>query len=225
MGHMDQGERSVFLTALASDGDLDARFREFKAAFRAVEEAGLRASMEEFQLGMDLRERQGRRSGFGFGRFPMIAASLAVLISLGLWFTLGPSANEKLFNKYFTADPGLPSVMGTGENYAFQEAMVQYKLGHYGTAISRWEALLPEHMGNDTLNYFLGSAYLAKGEAQKAIDYMERVGSQGETAFGTDVQYYLALAHLKLDQGPKALELLSNCREARCKELASKIGR
>src|SRR5690606_1433977 len=167
MDGMEEKERSEFLESLKGDPELERRFEEFKSAFRTVEEVGLRNSMEQYHSRVG--GHKGERLRIRRIAFYRIAASVAVLVALGLWFFLQKSPNEKLYRQYFIADPGLPSVMGSGDNYIFQEAMVDYKRGNYDAAIAKWESLLPLERENDTLNYFLGSAHLAQGNAHRAI--------------------------------------------------------
>src|SRR5690606_36367030 len=105
--------------------------------------------------------------------FLKIAATLAILVSVGIWALLQKSPGEKLYRQYFTPDPGLPTVMGNTDNFTFNEAMVYYKQGDYGAAIAQWEGLLPQKRDNDTLNYFLGAAHLAHGNVPEAIPFLE----------------------------------------------------
>jgi len=221
MGGMDDNERSAFLESLEGDSELDQRFKMFKSTFRAVEEAGLRTSMEQYHSKIEGSGKGSHRSGRI--TFYRIAASVAVLVALGLWFLLHKTPNERLYQQYFIADPGLPTVMGSADNYDFQEAMVEYKQGNYATAIAKWETLLSQNRDNDTLNYFLGSAHLARGDAHKAIGYMQKALSVKESAFVQDLHFYLGLAYLKENKATKALEHLSRCGEGRCEELKAKI--
>ena len=114
------------------------------------------------------------------------------------------SPNEKLYNEFFTPDPGLPTVMGENGDYSFYEAMVDYKHGDYNEAIKKWERQLFQKPKNDTLNYFLGSAHLANGNSKKAIDYLEDVADDKKSIFYNDANTYMGLALLKTGQIPEA---------------------
>ncbi|WP_318309226.1 tetratricopeptide repeat protein [Flagellimonas crocea] len=195
---MEAQERTDFESLLLSDKGLNTRFLEFKAMFRAIEEDGLRTKLEDFHkdLENDVPIRSIRPK-FYRSKYGWAAAITLLMVMGGWWYAISPNSEERLFNAYFTPDPGLPTVMGNSDNYDFYEAMVDYKQGKYTTAIQKWEGLLPKKKNNDTLNYFLGAAYLANGEAELAIPYFERVIKKEETTFMTEAGYYKALAHLR----------------------------
>jgi tetratricopeptide (TPR) repeat protein len=128
----------------------------------------------------------------------LIAASFLLLVALaGWWFIFQPSEHEKLFAKHFVADPGLITPMSAGNNFIFYDGMVNYKSGEYARAISKWENLLVGNPSNDTINYFIGVAYLAKNQPTQAIVYFEVVTGIPESAFIDETWFYLGLANLK----------------------------
>ncbi len=220
MDRMDPAERARFLKALDSDTDLALRFDDFKTLFRAVEEDALRNNLEDIHDQVTRTPTRIQRPKFNYMR---MAATVAVLIALGIFFLNRKSANERLYDTYFTPDPGLPTVMGTTDNFAFYDAMVNYKQGQYKTAIGKWEKLLATKPRNDTLNYFLGSAYMADGETPKAIPFFEHALQTTNSVFTNDILYYLAMAKLKQNDRSGALEHLMECASENCRELISEI--
>lgn len=138
LDRMDTVERSGFLETLKNDPVLNERFMEFQDMFRAVEESGLRESLGTFHSQMETKEEGPIGVGSRFFKYRLVAG-IALLLSLGAWFLFQKSPSERLYREYFVADPGLPTVMGTSKNYAFYEAMVDYKQGKYKTAIDKWE--------------------------------------------------------------------------------------
>ena len=142
------------------------------------------------------------------------AACVAILIVLGGYtFLQGNSLsnkNEQLFATYFRPDPGLPTTMSVSDNFDFFDAMVSYKQGDYNKAITKWEVLLKEKPDNDTLNYFIGVAYLANGNEDQAITFLQWSSEHQESKFLKETYHYLGLANIKkgdLDKGKKNLEL------------------
>ena len=120
------------------------------------------------------------------------------------------SENEKLFAKHFSPDPGLPTTMSTSLNYEFFDAMVNYKREEYDIAITKWERLLQDQSKNDTLNYFLGVSYLAKGDTQLADEFLQKIADHPESIFSRDAVHYRALALLKKGETEKAIQLLES---------------
>ena len=221
---MDAQERTDFESQLQSDSNLNTKFLEFKGLFRTIEEEGLRSKLNHFhkQLEDDAQVRSLHTMSYRF--FFRIAAAIALLIALGgIWYFYIPNANERLFNAYFTPDPGLPTVMGNSDNYDFYEAMVDYKQGNYKTALQKWENLLPQKSDNDTINYFLGTAYLANDEPSKAIPYFDRVLGSAQPSFQSEAAYYKGLAHLKNNEVEEALKSLERTSDEKGRELAKKL--
>ncbi|WP_318345545.1 tetratricopeptide repeat protein [Flagellimonas baculiformis] len=221
---MDAQERAAFESQLQSDSNLNTKFLEFKGLFRTIEEEGLRSKLNDFhkQLEDDAQIRPLHTTSYRL--LFRVAAAIALLIALGgIWYFYIPNANERLFNAYFTPDPGLPTVMGNSDNYDFYEAMVDYKQGNYTTAAQKWENLLSQKMDNDTINYFLGAVYLANEEPSKAIPYFDRVLGNTQSSFQSEAAYYKGLAHLKNNEVEAALKSLEQTSDEKGRELAKKL--
>ena len=222
LDQMGSKEKAEFNNKLSGDPVLKRQFEEFKELFHTIEEEGLRNSMETFHNSLKVESSRtiGAKKKFYWYR---IAASIAILLSLGLWLFNKQSPNEKLFQSYYSLDPGLPTVMGTHDNYDFYEAMVDYKQKNYDIAINKWEKLLLTNQDNDTLNYFLGSAYLAKGNTNKAIDFFKNTLNSDVSVFSTEAHYYLALGQLKNNNTEEAIKHLKMVADEKSGELLKKI--
>lgn len=148
-----------------------------------------------------------------------IAASVLILVG-GFWLFNRPSKNDRLFNTYFEKPIGLPTVMGGNtEHFEFLDAMVEYKIGDYDSAIKRWEALLSENQTNDTLQFYLGAAYLAKGNQEKAIPYLNEVIANNNSNFQNKGFYYLGMAYIKDEKWDLAKEMLQNTTAVEAKQI------
>ena len=133
----------------------------------------------------------------GFFQWRKFAAAAVILMAVaGFWWFDTPQ-NEQLYSEYFTPDPGLPTVMSTSDNYDFYDAMVDYKQGKYIMAIEKWETLQSNNVKNDTLDYFLGVAYLAYKNQKNAIPFLEKSTQNSDFPLLNDAYYYLGLAYLK----------------------------
>lgn len=221
---MNAQERTDFESQLQSNSNFNTKFLEFKELFQTIEEEGLRSKLNDFHKNLEVAAQTKPLHTGTYPLFFRVAATIAILIALGgiLYFYI-PNSNERLFNAYFTPDPGLPTVMGNSDNYDFYEAMVDYKQGNYETALQKWENLLPQKMDNDTLNYFLGSAYLANDEPSKAIPYFDHVLGNTQPAFQSEAAYYKGLAHLKNNEVEAALKSLEQTSNEKGRELAKKL--
>ncbi|MEL6918483.1 MAG: tetratricopeptide repeat protein [Bacteroidota bacterium] len=219
MNQMHPKEATVLKNELEGNPKLKKQFEDFKALFLAIEEEGLRKVLDDFHNTLP-SENPSEKKYFHFYR---IAAGIAILMALGLWFFNRQSPNERLFNTYFTPDPGLPTVMGTQNNFAFYDAMVDYKQGNYDTAIKKWDKLLLAKPNNDTLNYFLGVANMAKGDIDPALYFLQETLKDEQSKLRKDALYYLALAQLKNDDLEKATKNLKMLSTAKSRELLEKL--
>ena len=209
LGQMSAREQEGFESQLASHHELNSKFLEFKTMFRVIEEGGLRGKMDSFHQDFENDEKIRQIRPKISKTFYRIAATVAILIGLGgFWYFNAPNSNERLFNTYFMPDPGLPTVMGNTTNYAFYEAMVDYKMGNYDVALQKWEGLLVEGDTNDTLIYFLGMANLAEGNSLKTIAYLEHNLTSNSPAFLNETFYFLGMAYLKSGNFTAAVENL-----------------
>ena len=152
-----------------------------------------------------------------------IAVAAALIIAAGSFWLLSGNPNEKLYTKYFSPDPGLPTAMGSDANYEFYEAMVNYKQGDYNVAISKWKKQLTEHPKNDTLNYFIGVAYLANKQVQTAIPFLNTASKNASFPLIDDTYYYLGLAYLKTGSLEKSKQNLEKSNVENSKALLSEL--
>jgi len=198
---MGQEERSSFEEKLQSNTELNQQVQDIEIMLFGIETSALKEKLDIFHKDLitDISSNRGKPKGKGFPFIKYaIAASVALLISIGgWWITNQKSSNEKLFAKHFRPDPGLATTMSINNNYEFYNAMVSYKHEDYSIAIKKWERILHKKPENDTLNYFLGVAYLANGNEITSIKHLNFVTKIKNSAFEKDAFYYLGLAHLK----------------------------
>lgn len=201
-------EKIEFEKSLQENETLQQQVKDIEVLLAGIETASFRSKMNEFhsQMEEEIPVRSISYSNRTNSRlFYAIAASAVIL--LGIFWVFNPSnSNEKLFNEYFLVDPGLPTTMGSTDEFSFYDGMVNYKRKEYDKALEKWNLLLPQKSDNDTLNYFIGVAYLAKGNLDEAIPFLEKVTTQKESMFLGDTFYYLGLSNIKSDNKEKAIE-------------------
>jgi tetratricopeptide (TPR) repeat protein len=154
----------------------------------------------------------------------LAAASIVIIIgAVSMWYLASGNKNERLFAVYFHPDAGLISGMGVSDNYVFDRAMIDYKTGKYEQAIDAWKELLQSNAANDTLNYFIGAAYLALKDAKSAEIYLRKVTADTTSLFTNEANWYLGLALLKQNKPEEALPYIQRSTHKEKETLIPKL--
>jgi tetratricopeptide (TPR) repeat protein len=226
LGLMTKEEIISFESELANDPKLRNSYEDIKVLLQEVELSSLKESMEEFHA--DLKSStpvvpMTPKKQFVWKPFA-IAASLLFLLAISLWVFMGNTPeNEKLFMAYYQPDPGMVTAMGSSSEYEFDRGMVDYKTGEYQSAISRWEKLLAEKPENDTLNYFLGSSYLAIGDSKRANSYLEKTATNEGSIFEKEASWYLGLSLVKAGNNVEGKKYLQKSGRDEAQEIIQKL--
>jgi tetratricopeptide (TPR) repeat protein len=208
---MNAEETAAFTKKLSADLALQHKLETVKLLLVGIQEVELEKKLDEFHNGLHLLKKnsiQPSTKTFSLKKW-LVAASVVIIVGLGsLLFWNQDTKEEKLFAAYFQPEPGLISEMGTSDNYLFDRAMVDYKVGDYDAALITWESLLATKPENDTLNYFIGSAYLIEEKEEIAIVHFKKVIANENSFFRNDALWYTGLALLKSNKKMEALDFI-----------------
>ena len=205
LGKMEMNERHIFEAELETNPKLRAETDVQRELIRAIEIGGLKDSLENIHK-KTIQKKESRPSR---NNWFAIAAGLVAVISVAIWAVNHQSTNEALFAQYTSTDPGLPVPMSASANYAFHDAMVDYKAEKYNKAIEKWTAQLGESENHNPLNYYIGSAYFNQGKYTEALPYFEKAQNEDASSFRAKAQWYEVLSWLKLDDTQKVLTTVS----------------
>lgn len=202
-------ERENFEARLQNEPQFKLLVEDIKTLILGIENQSLKEQLDGFHKDISTTNSETSLAS-GYFTFRKLAAAIIILLAVtGFWWFSKPQ-HDKLYGKYFTPDPGLPTTMSSNSNYDFYDAMVNYKQGDYQTAIAKWDAIQPK---NDTINYFLGVAYLADKNEEEAIEFLKKATQNTNFPLLNDAHYYLGLAYLKdgdVDFAKKNLQKSSN---------------
>ena len=208
---MPQDEYDAFALQLQNDPELQNKMKSVQLLLVGVQEASLEDKIKIFH---ETILSSGKKINKANGKvFPMkrwlVAASVIVLVGLGALVFLNKfNKPERLFSEYYKPDPGLITAMGTSDNYLFEHAMIDYKTKKYDSAIKTWEGLLKTNPASDTLNYFIGSAFLAKDRSDSAVYYFQKIVTHPGSYFFNDANWYLGLTLVKQQKSQKAIPFI-----------------
>ena len=154
----------------------------------------------------------------------MVAASVLVIAVIGFWMvSRAPAGDSQLYTTYFNKDPGFITAMSSTQHYDFDRAMVDYKSGEYDAAIGAWTKMAVAGTANDTLDYFIASAYMADQQQARAIPFFEKVLKAPAGAFTEEANWYLGLALVKLGKWKEAIPYLEKSSRNEKVELIGRL--
>ncbi|WP_298902294.1 tetratricopeptide repeat protein [uncultured Psychroserpens sp.] len=222
-GNMTADELSAFEGKLKSDIDFQTQVEDIRTLLFGIESQSLKEQLDDFHNEIPNTSAKKAQSKVRFLHFGKIAAAAIVVIAIANFWFFNQSPNEKLYANFFSPDPGLATTMSSNSNFEFYDAMVNYKQGDYKAAISKWTTIHQSKPKNDTLNYFLGVAYMANKNESKAITYLEKAIEEPTSNFKSEAYYYLGLAYLKEGHIEKAKSSLENSNNNNSKALLSAL--
>ena len=216
LDHNDVSEKDPLLNEkLAQIPDVNNKIEQVKIIREEIENSIRQSKIKEFHEHVSVDEKDSRIKNIANQKkqsktiWYAIAAALIVLFGV-FWMMDNTTPSEKIFAKNFKPDIGLPLKMGSTNSYSFYEGMVNYKQENYKEAIIKWDVLLKVNPENDTLNYFMGVANLALGNADKSLEYLQNQEHFKEGVFREDAAYYAALAKIKEGEFEEAKVFLKN---------------
>ena len=164
----------------------------------------------------------------------MIAASLLILTSLGIWgiqSTYFPS-NEAIYANYFEPSRNTvqPIVRGENLNTIEYRAFVAYEAQNYHKAINLFNSV--QSPNKAYINFYIGISYLALNKPEEAIEVLKPISKQTtlegkQKDFNKRAQWYLALAYVKINDEQNAMselkEIINDPTENARKEAAQEV--
>jgi len=225
LDRMETEQRIAFENRIQTDSAWAYKVGEVKLLLAGIETATMKERLNSYHE--NLKKNQPEKGGgkiIFIQRKLMVAASVALLATISIWlFTTSKNKYEKIYATYYKPDPGLMSAMGVSDNYVFNKAMLNYKIGKYKAAIDEWGKLKIELPQNDTLNYFLGAAQQANGNNAAAVELLKSMTTDAAKPFYKDACWYTGLALLEQGAVKEAIPYFEKSDRPESKELISKI--
>ena len=155
-----------------------------------------------------------------------LAASFLLLVSVGLWFLMGQNSpkingNEQVFNDVFEPHPNLTYLdsrsattrkideKSVEELSNLRKAFISYDGEEYSKALLFFDSPeVSQTFSNDSLNLYKAVCFLALNKPDQALISLKTVENTPNSALREASQWYLALTYLKINDVPKAKEIL-----------------
>jgi tetratricopeptide (TPR) repeat protein len=221
---MTAAEMDSFHQRLQAEPLLQEKLEQTQLLLVGIKEAVLHDKLSDFHRPFATPVKKIQKPNRDNLKYWLVAASLVAIVATGTYLLMNQrTGNEKLFARYFKADPGLPTTMSTTDQYEFDRAMVDYKTGKYKEALATWNKLLVVKPGNDTLGYFTGITHLALNNTTEAVSALTGVINQPQSTFRPDAYWYLALAMIRQNKTQDAINFLQHTTHSNKNELIEQL--
>ncbi len=171
------------------------------AGLEALGNQNLKAHLKTIraELKQETPEQQQQPKGKVI-RLLMAAAAAAALFFFCWQFFLQAPSSEQLFAQSYDTYDATFSSRDINDNGNLLQAETAYKSKNYLQAITLLEKEIQLNGVNSNLQLALGNAYLAAEKTQQAISVFTAIIDRNDPLFSDQANWYLALAHLKLNQ-------------------------
>ncbi len=210
-------EETMFTSLLQDDDEFKAQFEFEKSVQRVIkhkERIGLKKKIQGFE-DEDQSKNITKRKVINWKPLG-IAASLAVIISLGVYMynTVFNQGTEELFASNYEKYPNTVSPIvrsGTQPQTPEQLAFEAYETDNDTKAIELFIAL-KEKPHPEYIDFYLAQSYLKNGQLVHAIGQFQKTILENNE-FSSPSRWYLALAYLKNNDIKKATATLETIIE------------
>ena len=215
-GKLSDEERMEVNRLLAEDAQFRILFDEIETLREGIRKSGAKTTIEaKLEKLADLDENQNpfanetRKEAKQvsileyFGRYKMAIAATITIVAVRCFAitTICSSSPCELFYENFTAY-AITNCATRGEATqklsGLAAAYDSYAIGQYSQAIGDFNASMSESTNLEKDKFYLGNAYLASGEAQKAVELFNEVIKE-EGPLQILATWYMGLSYLKLD--------------------------
>ncbi len=222
-GNISPEEKDIVMKRFKNQTDFEEKLAYAKSILTGIREVELTQELKRVKLGNLPMNPDSKPAGRKNIFFIAAAAALAAFVMLFIFTDLFKNNDNKIFSNYYKPDTGLITSMSVSEQYEFDVAMIDYKAGNYQKAINGWLNLRKGNERNDTLNYFIGSSYLASNDAKSAVPYFLEVTKNQNSTFLYDAQWYAGLAYLKLGNTQKAIDHIAKSNNPKKDEILKQL--
>lgn len=194
---------------------------EVEAFERRLETEPTLAEALRVEQGMDLVLQAGRRDelnarmrsiregkGQAKPQTPLwawaAAASLALLVLVGLWQLLPGTTQEDLFDRHFSLYTTGGPVRATDPQSPFEIAWVDYLDGKYASAQAYFDSVEPGDSLFHRVRMYAAVCAIGRGELDDALRRLDVIAAEKGSPLHTEAQWYRGLVQLRREDWPSA---------------------
>lgn len=201
-GTLPEAERKLFEAEMEANEALHQEVLKQQEIHLAIQ------SQKLVNTWKNITDKSSSRPKTRSRRFFLSAISVAAAVALFL--VIQPfirTSNSPSLEDIFYPDPGLVTPMSSVSEYDFYDGMVEYKMGHYDKALSKWSGASTK-ISQDTVQYYRAMANMQLGNLPLATQLLQSV----QTSYPDleqKINWYLVYLLLKQDRTDEAKDIFS----------------
>jgi len=157
-----------------------------------------------------------------------LSITSVLLILFSVWFInneyFSKKTNDEIFAEYYSLESPGVITMGPKEiKETLDKGLLEFDYGNYDTAFVLLQNAYDAKIDDIRAAVYLGILYIEKKDYQKAIEILKNIKDSEKTVFNEKINWYLALAYIKIGDREKAKPLLENLDSGCYKSRAIKV--
>lgn len=213
MEELDTEELVQFEEELATNPTLAMEvemYREIDAALVETDVQLLRSKLEA--IGKESNKEKQRAIWMPISRVAIatIAASLALILSIGGLLSRQTTSDTNLYNKYYQSyqTAGIVRSGNTTMDNTLTVALQKFNAQEYESALALFQQVIAYDQKNPVGHFYSGVSYQETGRFTKAIEEYEIVIKDKDNLFVEQAEWYIGLCYLQTQERKKAYRQL-----------------
>lgn len=214
-GQLSADEKAAFEKELSANEDLRTAFEQHRTAEKAIRLESRKALKNQFSDW----DSENTSKSHPWTKWASVAALLVVAGAAALFFATN-NTYQDVYQNHYTRYPNIVSTRGSQSPAAV--LLQAYDSRNYHRFIEQ----VSTANTNDTLQFYMGIAYMELADFEKAENTFSSFTFQNSTALEQVRQYYLGLCHLQqghIELATTILEKLAQNKTSSYSEKAAKL--
>jgi len=139
-----------------------------------------------------------------------IAASLALILSIGGWILRQTSSDGEIYSEFYQPyqSTGIIRSGNTTMDNTLTEALQKFNAQEYESALALFRQVVAYDSKNPVVHFYSGASYQETGRFNKAIEEYEIVVKDRDNLFVEQAEWYIGLCYLQTQERRKAYRQL-----------------
>lgn len=203
-GKLSKEEKKAFEKRLNADPNLKKELEKHKLLHEVIADfdtIDFRKKIQEIEKDVSFKQNKKRNKWL----LP-IAASLVILIGIGMIWTIYEPSEDNLFDEYYSPYP-VEDIRRGSQGQIPHQVLNDYLSKKYDEIISDFELLVRKYPKNDSIKMYLGTSYLEENRTQEALSVFKTID---DNAYKEHALWYISLCYLNLEDRENCIKTLDN---------------